>query len=137
MPWQAAALVFPDVELVLTGRYRAALAERDEPYAQDVWVSNSVPSPRPDRMVIVRRDGGVQAEMRDRPRVSLRCWATSEKDAADLAALVMALAPTFADGAPIVAVPTSGRSGPFPVADESGQPMKQMTIEFHTRGVPL
>lgn len=135
MPWQPVALVFPDIELVLTGRYRTALGASAEAYASDVYVSNTIPTTRRDRMVIVRRDGGTQAEMRDRPRVSLRVFALTEKDATDLAALVMALAPTFADGAPIVAVPTEGRSGPFPVADESKQPLRQMTVEFHTRGV--
>jgi hypothetical protein len=137
MPWQPAAIVYPDIELTLTGRYRTALAARDEPYTTEVYVSNTVPPTRRDRMVIVRRDGGTQAEMRDRPRVSLRVWATSEQDANDLANLVMALAPSFADGDPVVSVPINGRSGPFPVADESGQPLRQMTIEFHTRGSQL
>src|SRR5690349_24178268 len=135
MSWQPAAVVFPDIELVLTGRYRTALADRDEAYAANVYVSNTVPATRRDRMVIVRRDGGLQGEMRDQPRVTVRVFAKTEADATNLAALVMALAPSFADGAPIVAVPTSGRSGPFPVADESGQPLRLMNIEFHTRGV--
>lgn len=134
MTWQPIGVVYPDIELVLTGRYRTALAARTEPYAQGVFVSNKVPTTRRDRMVIVRRDGGTQAEMRDRPRVTFRVWATSEKDATDLANLVMALAPTFADGDPIVAVPTAGRSGPSPVADASGQPLRLLGIEFHTRG---
>lgn len=137
MTWQPAAVVFPDIELELTGRYRTALAARLEPFATGVYVSNSVPSTRRDRMVIVRRDGGTQVEMRDRPRVSLRVWAKTEQDATDLARVVMALAPTFADGDPIIAVPTEGRSGPWPVADESAEPLRAMTIEFHTRGVPL
>ena len=137
MPWQPLGIVFPDIELVLTGRYRTALATRTEPYAAGVYVSNTVPTTRRDRMVIVRRDGGTQAEMRDRPRVNIRVWAKTEQDATNLAALVMALAPTFVDGSPIVACPTEGRSGPFPVADESGQPLRMMTIEFHTRGVDL
>ncbi len=137
MTWQPAAVLYPDIELTLTGLYRAALADRDEPYAADVYVSNSVPATRRDRMVIVRRDGGTQAEMRDRPRMSIRVWATTEQVVNNLAALVMALAPSFADGDPILAVPLDGRSGPFPVPDESGQPLRQMTIEFHTRGEQL
>ena len=137
MPWQPAGVIFPDIELVLTGRYRTALAGRTEPYASGVYVSNAVPTSRRDRMVVIRRDGGTPDELRDRPRVNVRVWATSEADATNLAALVMALAPTFADGAPILACPTDGRSGPFPVADESRQPLRMMTITFHTRGVPL
>lgn len=139
MPWQPLGLIFPDIELVLTGRFRTALAARPESFTQDVFVSNKIPSTRRDRMVIVRRDGGTQAEMRDRPRVSIRVFAAKTKDqeADDLARLVMALAPTFADGSPIIAVPAAGRSGPWPVADESGQPMRMMSVEFHTRGVPV
>lgn len=137
MPWQPLGLVFPDIELVLTGKFRAALAARSELFAQDVFVGNKIPNPRRDRMLIVRRDGGTQAEMRDRPRVTLLVWAKDEKDADDLSRLVMALAPTFVNGSPIVAVPISGRSGPFPVADESKQFLRQSSVEFHTRGVPL
>lgn len=137
MTWQPAPIRFPDIELVLTGKYRTALTGRPEAYASNVFVSNTVPNPRKERMVIVRRDGGTQAETVDRPRVNLRVWAKTEQDANDLARLVMALAPSFADGDPIVAVPTLGRSGPFSVADESGQPLRSMTVEFHARGVAL
>lgn len=148
MPWQPLGLIFPDIELVLTGRFRAALTDRPEPFAEDVYVGNTRPSaeawkraypsdPYPSRLLGIRRDGGTQAEMRDRPRVTLLVWANSEKDADDLARLVMALAPTFVDGSPIVAVPLSGRSGPYPVADESPQFLRQSSVEFHTRGVPL
>lgn len=137
MPWQTAAILYPDIELVLTGKFRAALAARPEPFAQNVFVSNTVPATRRDRMAIVRRDGGTQVDFRDRPRVTIRVWAKAEKDADDLARLVMALAPTFCDGSPIIAVPNEGKSGPFPVVDESAESLRQMSIEFHTRGVPL
>jgi hypothetical protein len=132
--WQPAAIVYPDIELALTARYRAALDALTAPHAEGVHVSNRVPSPRRDRMVIVRRDGGTQAEMRDQPRVSIRVWAKTETDANNLAALVMALAASFVDGSPIVACPIAGRSGPYPVPDESEQPLRMMTVEFHTRG---
>ena len=134
MTWRPPPIVFPAIERVLTQRIRAALDAGSEVYAQDVHVSNSVPNPRRDRMVIVRRDGGTQAEMRDRPRVTIRVWAKTEADANNLAALVMALAASFVDGSPIVACPIAGRSGPYPVADESEQPLRMMTVEFHTRG---
>lgn len=137
MTWQPSSVLFPDIELVLTTRYRAALAARSEPYATGVYVSNSVPTQRRDRMVIVRRDGGTQTEMRDRPRVAIRVWAMSEQDADNLARLVMALAPSFVNGSPILAVPTDGRNGPIPVADESKQSLRLCNVEFHTRGVPL
>ena len=140
MPWQQKAVLYPDIELVLTGKIRTALAGRAEAYAQDVYVSNSVPSPRKPRMVIVRRDGGLQEDLRDKPRVTFRVWAATEQDADDLARLVMALVPTFADGSPILAAPSVGRTGPSPVPDQvgqTGQPQRLMSVEFHTRGVVL
>lgn len=137
MPWQPAAVVYPDIELLLTQRLRVALADRAEPYAAGVYVSNSIPNPRRDRMVVVRRDGGTQAEMRDRPRVSLRVWATTKEDAADLARLVVALCRWLPDGDPIVAVPDVGISGPYAIPDESGQPLQYAVIEVHTRGVQI
>lgn len=141
MPWQPANVAYPDIELVLTGRYRSALAARAEDYAQGVFVSNTIPDEahggRRDRMLIIRRDGGTQAEMRDRPRVSLRVWATYKQEANDLARLVAALALTFADGNPIIAVPANSITGPTPIPDESGQPLRYIVAEFHTRGVRL
>lgn len=135
MPWQAAAVVYPDIELVLIPKIKAALAARAEPYAAGALVSNNVPDSRSPRMVIVRRDGGTQAELRDRPRVALRIWASTEKDASALAALVIALCQTFVDGNPILRV--GDISGPSPVPDSSDQPLRYAVINFETRGVPL
>lgn len=134
MPWQPAAIIYPDVELVLTQRLRAALAARSETYAQNVYVSNTVPTTRHDRMLIVRRDGGLEGSVRDQARVSFQVWAMTEQDATDLARLVVALTKTLVDGAPILRVVP--QSGPTPIADPSGQPLRYLVAEFHTRGVP-
>lgn len=133
--WQPVALVFPDVELLLTGRLRALLAGRPEPYAEGVHVSNSVPSPRKDRMVIVRRDGGPIVGERDQARAGINVWATSEQHATDLARLVAALLRGLPDGDPILAVPSV--TGPSTIPDESRQPRRYLTCEIHTRGVAL
>ncbi len=135
MPWQPAAIVYPDAELVLTGRLRTELAARPELYAASAFVSNSVPNPRRDYMVIIRRDGGPEGELRDQARISLQVWAKTEKDANDLARLVVALTKTFADGSPIVAVVPN--SGPMAIPDESGQPLRYIVADFHTRGDAL
>ena len=135
MTWRPLALVFPDIELVLTQRIRAALNARSEVYAQSVHVSTSVPNPRKDRMVTVRRDGGTISAVSDRPRVGINVWAPTEQQANDLARLVVAILRSLPNGAPILAVPSI--SGPSPVADESAQPRRYLTAELHTRGVPL
>lgn len=131
MPWQQRAVTFPDVELLLTAFYRTQLPLAGE---AGVYVSNAVPATRRDRMVIVRRDGGSVDGLRDRARVNLRVWDTTEQRATDLARIVQALAFGTADGEPVVQV--VHLSGPSPVADESGQPLRLIVIEFHTRGVP-
>ena len=135
MSWRPPALVFPDIELVLTQRIRAALNARPEAYAQNVHVSTSVPNPRKDRMVTVRRDGGPTTAHRDQPRVGINVWATTEQHATDLSGLVAAILRGLPDGAPILAVPFI--SGASPVADESEQPLRYFTAEIHTRGTAL
>ena len=135
MTWRPPALVFPDIEQVLAGRIRAALTGRIEAHAQNVYVSNKTPTPRRDRMVIVRRDGGPVTATRDQPRVGINVWATSEQHATALASLVTAILRGLPDGSPILAVPFV--SGASPVADESEQPLRYFTAEIHTRGAPL
>lgn len=135
MPWQPTPLLFPDVELVLTAYLRSALAGRPESYAQDVYVSNRVPDPRRDRMVIIRRDGGSSDGFRDVARMSFRIWAQNEKAATDLARLVVALLHAAPTGNPIVRV--SPQSGPTPIADESEQSLRYVVMDVHTRAATL
>lgn len=106
---------------------RGALVGRTEPYAQGVKFDRKVPNPRPDRLVVVRRDGGNVRGVFDRPRVALDVWAKTEQDATDLARLVVALAleAPGADGCTRV----QHLSGPNSVADPSGQPRRLALIE--------
>lgn len=127
-------VLFPDVELWATGWLRDALAGRTEPYAQDVYVGNSVPSPRRDRMVTFRRDGGPRLDqVRELARVGVNVWATSERDATDLARLVAALLWAAPDGAPVLRAQQV--SGPSPIPDE--QPRRFMSFELTVRGTNL
>jgi len=126
-------VVQPDVELWATSWLRAALAERGEPYAAGVYVGTRVPPERRDRMVLVRRDGGVRPDLvREVSRLAVRTWATTEQDANDLSRLVGALLWSAPTGDPVlhVAQPT----GSTPVADPSGQPLRYQVIEVTTRG---
>lgn len=135
MTLQPTAILFPDAELWATGRIRGELAGRVESYAQNVYVSNAIPATRRDRMVVVRRDGGPARGLFDHPRLSVQVWAKSDQDATDLARLVSALMRLLpGDG---VCTAISQNSGPNPVADTSGQPLRYMVFDATTRGEML
>jgi hypothetical protein len=121
-------VVFPDVNLYLTGYLRAGLAELGAP----AFVSTK----REDRArwVWVRRDGGPRLDlMRDGPRVTINVGATDPTGKAvnDLAELVRAL---------MVACPGDvvkrcrNLSGPSEVDDPTGQPRRVMSFELITVG---
>lgn len=129
-------VIFPDVELWATGYLRTALAGRSESYASGAYVSNSVPSPRRDRMAVVRRDGGPRLDAtREAARLAVRVWAPTDKDATDLARLVAALLWAAPNGDPVLRV--SQPMGVTPVADQSGQPLRYMIFEVVMRGEQL
>lgn len=131
-------ILFPDVELLTTGLLRTVLAGRPESYAANVLVSNKVPTTRRDRMVIVRRDGGRASGVLDDARVGIRVWGRTEQEAADLARLVLALCwalPAEDDAHELVRF--THESGPTPVPDESGQPLRYIVGTFRTRGSAL
>lgn len=133
---QPPVIVFPDVEMWATTYLRAALSGRPESFASNVYVSNSVPDTRRDRMVVVRRDGGPRLDtVREAARLGVRVWATSEPDATDLARLIRALLWMAPDGNPVCKV--NDLSGPSPVADESKQPLRFFTVELIVRGAPF
>lgn len=132
------AVVFPDVELWGAAYLRARLADRVESYAAGVFVGNAVPATRRDRMVVLRRDGGPRVSaVTDVARLAVRVWGKSEQEATDLARLVRALLhdATSDDDGPVLRV--NDQSGPSPVADESGQPLRFMVAELLVRGSAL
>ena len=130
------AVVMPDVELLLTGYLRDALAARSEECCQDVHVSTSVPNPREDRMVVVRRDGGRRLDaFRDLARVGVQVWASSFGECVELASIVRALIQGLPDGAPILAC--SEQLAPSAVPDKSGQPMRYGVFDLTLRGSDL
>lgn len=137
MTWQASPRIYPDIEAWATAYLRAAITSGWAATFPGLYVSNSVPSPRRDFMVIVRRDGGTEDGLLDRPRVSARVWGDTEQSATDLARIVKALFNAAADGDPVVYVPKRSSTGPYPVADESGQPMRYLSVELHVRGDEL
>lgn len=116
--------LLPDAEAWLIDYLRPLLV--------DVTVSNAVPNPRMPKMVVVRRDGGPGDLVLDRPRMSVRVWAESDEDVTDLAATVRAH---------LFAAPGNGpcrrwveQSGPTPIPDESGQPLRYIVGQAVLRG---
>lgn len=132
MPWQPAPILFPDVELVVTGALRALLAAAGQ---ADVYVSRSIPNPRRARMVVVNRDGGPSATL-DRPRLRVRAWDSSPQAANDLARLVVALMQRLPNATPDV-LSVEHLSGPYDVPDDSGQEQRYLLFQLTTRGSDL
>lgn len=132
--WQPAQILYPDVELLLTGllrpRLHAALG------GSDVLVSDEVPNPRRDRMVIVRCDGGPDlGDVRSLARIGVNVYAPDATAAGSLSALVAALLPGLAGEGPVTAV----RSITLPsrVADPAPVERRYFTAEIHLRGSVL
>lgn len=130
-------IVFPDTEAWAIRFLDVALKARPEPYASAVYIGNAVPSEPRSRMVIVRRDGGTRLDaVREQARLTLRVYGSTEKEAADLAALVRALLGASADGRPILAVRES--IGPTRITDEAGKPAyRYLGVELTVRGTAL
>lgn len=130
MTLQPIAVVPPDAELWLTGYLRTWLAGRPESFAADVYVSNTKPTTDRPRTVVVRRDGGPVRGVFDYPRVAVRAWADVERDAADLARLLVAALKAAPNNGPCVA--TTAVFGPSPVP-EAGQFQRLVNVEFVLR----
>lgn len=143
MTAQLPAIIFDDAELWACNYLRPALAARPEAYTDNVFVSNSIPvdpatgePKRRDRMVIVRRDGGLRSGVvLDNPRLGIQCWAMNKQDAVDLARMVLAL---------LVAAPGDGSvkaltnfSGPTRISDPSRQPLAYVTADLVMKGNDL
>lgn len=127
-------VVFADVELLLTGWLRTALAARTEPFKAGVVVANAVPTNRPARLVTIRRDGGPRLDVaRESARVGVNVYAATEQDVSNLAGLVRALLWACPDGAPICRAVEL--SGPSPIPDVV--PRRYQTFEFIVRGADL
>lgn len=134
-------VLFADVELLVTGALRTALAARAEPYTTGVYVSISSPSDPPTgepdtpaRMVTIRRDGGPRLDVaRDQARIAVNVWADTEQDCNDLARMVAALIWAMPNGAPVVRVDQT--SGPSTIPDD--RPHKYLTFDLTMRGTDL
>lgn len=135
MTMQPVAALPIDADLWWIVYLRGALVGREESYAQNVHFDRRVPNGRRDRMVIVRRDGGNVTGVFDRPRIALDVWAKTDKDATDLANLMVALA--FDAPGTNGCVRVTHLSGPNDIPDPSGQPRRLALIEATHRAAVL
>lgn len=127
-----AAVIFPDVELAVTGYLRSRLINWPSP----VRVSTSYQGKALE--VVVRRDGGPNLDqLREAARVGINVYATSPTDQAvsDLARQVSALMRAMPDGTPVLRVTQS--SGPSPIPESSGVTRRYLTFEVYVRGTQL
>ncbi|NUR79982.1 MAG: hypothetical protein HOQ21_06000 [Dermatophilaceae bacterium] len=130
MPWQPAAVRYPDAELVVAGLIRSLLASHGEP---GMWVGRRLPSGRPGRAVQVVRDGGSADGLRDRARLRVLTWDATDQKVTDLARLVVAVAPLMAGQQGVVRV--QHLSGPYEIPDAA--PCRYLLFQVDLRGVPL
>lgn len=129
MPWQPAAILYPDAELLVTTALRPLIAAT----AANVYVGRSIPVVRKPRMVVVNRDGGPSDGATDRPRVRIRVWDTDAQKANDLARLVVALMPQLVNTTAVTRV--EHLSGPYAVPDESNVEQRYLLFQLATEGV--
>lgn len=107
------------------------------PLMTPVAVVGRVPSPRPAKLVQLRRVGGTQLRpVRDRPRVDIVCWDTTDPAAVALAdtarRAVHALAGTTLLGPVVYRVDET--LGPMSVDDPlTGTPRVMATYSIHVR----
>lgn len=121
-------VIFPDLELVVAGYLRTALAAYGYP---GMFVSNARGTQA--TAVWVRRDGGPTIDViREQPRLSTNVFAPTEKDVNDLARTVAALLRAMPRQ---YAVDVDEVSGPTPIADSS--PRRFMSHQITVRGSEL
>lgn len=122
-------ILWPDVE-ALTINYLSTIL----PFG--TFIGNVMPAPMPDTAVIVRDDGGpFLADTRSTARLGLQVWATTREECADLASLVTGYLHGWAEDNTTPAIVRSRCTRGFPVADDSGRPVRYLTAELWVRGV--
>jgi hypothetical protein len=131
-----------DLELFLTGWYRAALAERPEDVCRAAKVDKREPAPGdpfPDVLVVIRDDSGPELSIVTAERqVGISVICKRERDAVELAKVVHALRSQIAavePGNPVAVV--TGSNGPYEVPEPQPRFRRYMTVTLVVVASPL
>lgn len=133
-------VLYPDAVLTVVTYLQAALdADATHAYADGTVVRTREPNPFAAPVVTVRRVGGPDSVVIDRPRIDLQVWHTDEQQATNLAELVRALMlamPGVRSDVTVYKVTTF--SGPSLIWDtDRNLPRFLLTFEVSVRGVAL
>jgi hypothetical protein len=132
-------VIFPDIEKVLVADLKAALLDREESYAQNVYVSTIKPAvdkkPYPSRIITFRNDGGPRLDhVRKLERIGVNIWCDTYADANALTRLVEALLEDLTgEEIKMVNITLSG----VRVNEEGPQEHRYITLELITKGTNL
>ncbi|MFI8593730.1 hypothetical protein ACIGCK_04780 [Microbacterium sp. NPDC078428] len=138
------AVIIDDLELYLTGWYRAALAARPEPVCADVAVVRveSPNDPPPAKQLVIRDDGTTMTSfLTGEASIGLTVLAgtrANPHDAKELARIVLALAsqiPSPDPDNPFTALLSS--NGPFMVPEETTFARVYSAVTFSVAGRAL
>jgi hypothetical protein len=142
-----ADVIHGDLELFLTGWYRAAFADREEDYTVEVEFDRVEPPPGqpfPKRLVVIRDDGGNDTSVVTMERsVGITALAGTKedpRDALNIVRMCLALAtriPGIEPGNPVAALVENSRTGPFLVPEEQPHARAYGTLSLVTFGQPL
>lgn len=126
---------FPDGVAVVRAYLRDAIAARGQPMP----VVTRVPTPRPPQFIRIERVGGTRIDrVTDRPRLDVHCWASTEAEATDLAALARALIFEIPGWRGAIAYDVDEVGGPNTAPDPvSGQERASFAVEVSLRGKSL
>jgi len=134
MSWTQTDVVFPDAVLLAADELEARLPAL---VGAPVPVGNRVPSPRPDRFVRVRRQGGTRVTVvTEAAQLEVEAWALDQGQAEDLAqacrSVLFSMQCRTVAGVPVYLVEDVG--GPAEVPDPlSDQPVSQFSVALHVR----
>jgi hypothetical protein len=136
-----------DLEEFLPAWYRAAFADRPEPYCADVEFDRVEPDPAdparlPPRLVVFRDDSGPVGLLGTAERsVGVSVLAGTKDDptvAKQIALMILALAPRIPAvevGNPVTAL--LGSNGPYAVTENQSRARQYLTLTVAVAGQPL
>lgn len=80
------AALLPDVKAAMIDYLETALAARAESYTDNVLVTWDMPATRPNRVILIRLDGGLTRSVKHASaRMGLQIWCETDEVANDLA----------------------------------------------------